>query len=148
MCSEQIHLHPRSPVSPLSPHNFTRRFFFFKSKAHQIHLLLPVCTWVWDHLLEYGWRLRARIPEENGLLPLAGMITPHRGVGLLSPPSIWPVLSSWLAWSCAGPTHAVRANTSFTCYLQMATTSGLYSFSAHPFWGGYWTSERWYRCPT
>lgn len=108
--------------------------FVFKFNVHQIHLLLPVCAWVWDHLLEYGWRLSTRISEDNGLLPLAGTIAPQEWDVWALPPS---ALRFWLAWSCAGLVHTVTANT-MICHLRMSTTSGFYSFfSAHPFWDGY-----------
>lgn len=96
MSSDQIYLSP--PVSLLHfPSQFHVPSFFRKFNVHQIHLLLPFWAWVWDYLLENGWPLRARIPEENGLFLLAGMIAPQRGVGLLIPSSIPSVLRFWPA---------------------------------------------------
>lgn len=130
------------PPSPaLQAHCFpsqlqvVKNFFFFKFNVHQIHLLLPVCAWVWDHLLEYGRPPEPESLGRMGLLPLAGEYSSSSERSGASEPFLHLTCSQlWLAGS----------HVNCGCPLPLAFTF----FSVHPFWDGYWTSGMWYRCPT
>lgn len=136
---------PPSPV--LQPHCFAspHNFMYLPSFLNLVSSKSTYCYL--SHLLENGWPLRARIPEKNGLLPLAWMIAPQRGIELLIPSSIPSVLRFWPVWSCAGLMHVVAAQHKFHMFTTDVYYLWLYIFSAHPFWDGYWNSGIWYRCP-
>ena len=83
------------------------------------YLVLPECSWVWDHLLGHGSPFRTCMPKENWqTLPkkLSVDNSPSDSGGI-SWASDTPMLGFCLTWSCISLVHTVSAYA--TLYVQL-----------------------------